>query len=271
MYHVREFRDKGFQIFSGVLNNHIELQAVIDDVKLLGKQFFGEKFSLEKPFVDGKRSELGIFYDSLRYSLSLQRLAASPQILELVNSLGIKHPISMHQDNIRMDEPNRNEVLFHWHQDITYLLGSHNSVTLWIPLGVTNMHYGTIGVKPLSEKRIMPVTFTNNEAGQKRSHLSPKDVLLADRVDDSDEEIIEAELGDIVAFSQYVLHRSRKNNSDNCRWTIQLRYSDLLEPGFVSAGMPIGDRTIFFNTNFYGEANMLIDSTSTRNLTEESF
>ncbi len=271
MHDIKKFQNKGFQNFSGILNGSADLQNVINDIKLLGIEFFGSKFSLEAPFVSGRRSELAIFYESLRYSLSLQRLAVSPQILDLVRSLGIQHPISMHQDNIRMDEPARDEILFHWHQDITYLLGSHNSITLWIPLGITNEHYGTIGVKPLIQKNIMPVTFTNSSVSNKKSNLSPKDVLLADKVNDTDEEIIEAKLGDVVAFSQYLLHRSRRNNSNICRWTIQLRYSDLLEPGFVKAGMPIGDRTIFFNTDYYGAPDMLIDARSTRNLSEENF
>jgi hypothetical protein len=265
------YNDQGFVQFQEIISTEKDLIDVEEELTALGKHFFGPQFNLNLPIEPVSREKISAFYDSLRYSISLTKLSTNSKILALVKELGLEHPIGMNQDNIRMDEPTRDEVLFHWHQDITYLLGSKNSVTLWIPLGKTDLFHGTIGVKPIKEKKIYDFEVVNPEAIKKTNSLSPKDIVLSESVDISDEIAIEANRGDVIAFSQYLLHRSRSNRSNLCRWTIQLRYSDLLEPNFVLSGMPMGDRQTILNCQYYGDFKFTLADNPIESLRAQKF
>ena len=60
--------------------------------------------------------------------------------------------------------------------------------------------------------------------------------------------LINAKPGDLIIFSQFLLHKSTRNFSDKIRWVAQVRHSDLSEKKFKNAGYPFGDReNIFFN------------------------
>ena len=268
---ITNYEKNGYSIFQGFLKNSNSLSNLENTITELGKEFFGINFSLETPLTGENRNKLSDFYTSLRYSLDLQKLAVDSEVLDLIKSLGISHPIGMNQNNIRMDEPTRDDVLFHWHKDITYLLGSRNSITLWIPLGKTDLHHGTIGVKKLTQRKIYDFKFTNEQGMHKKNNLAPKDVVLANEIDTLDEVTLNTERGDIVAFSQYLLHRSRSNNSNSCRWTIQLRYSDLLEPGFIESGLPMGDREIITNVKYYGDFIHSYDTEASQTLKGQRF
>lgn len=267
---IANYIENGFGFFSNYLSDNSDLAAVEKYIGELGKSFFGPKFSMFTPF-DYPRDKLSKFYESLRYSLVLQKLAVNDEILKLVKSVGLNQPITMNANNIRMDEPTRDEVLFHWHQDITYLLGSKNSITLWIPLGKTDLTHGTIGVKKLYNKEILEFEVTSSNAAKRKTNMSPKDIVLVDDIDTSDEIVINSNRGDVVVFSQYLLHRSRKNSSQICRWTIQLRYSDLSEEGFIEAGLPIADRTTILNTSYYGKVNYSVSSGSSDKINSQTF
>jgi hypothetical protein len=270
-HRIESFFEKGFSHFVDFLDTEKDLRDVENEICYLGREFFGSKFSLDYSIPLELRDRISPFYDSLRYATSLRKLSTNSKILELVSSLGLAHPIGMNQDNIRMDEPSRDEVLFHWHQDITYLLGSKNSVTLWIPLGKTDLIHGSIGVKEMKEKKIYDFEVTNEKALTKTSNLSPRDVVLSKIVDESDELVIDSKRGDLIAFSQFVLHRSRANKSNLCRWTIQLRYSDLLEPGYINSGMPMGDRLTILNCDYYGEIRWKVSNNFQAVLDRQTF
>ena len=57
-----------------------------------------------------------------------------------------------------MPAPGDDEHLFHWHQDFTYLLGSPNAVTIWIPLTEANETRGSVEIVPHSHRQgVLPV------------------------------------------------------------------------------------------------------------------
>ena len=88
----------------------------------------------------------------------------------------------MHSYNLRMDLPEEDEFLFHWHQDSTYLLGSANALTYWIPLvPVSRASVGSIAVIPGSHRdgiRAYRTRFDAAGGPPPRLSLSPKDVHL---------------------------------------------------------------------------------------------
>jgi hypothetical protein len=47
------------------------------------------------------------------------------------------------------------------------------------------------------------------------------------------------EVGDLLIFSAFLVHRSGENITKNIRWSIQLRYNNMAEPTFKERGFPM--------------------------------
>jgi len=194
-------------------------------------------------------------YSGLRYLPSLFQFASNNANIDIAKQFGLRVPALMHSCNIRMDLPNRNEFMFHWHQDITYLLGSMNALTFWVPLTKVSRADGTIELIPGSHLNgVKPIRFTGSGQPQKGRSMSPKDIFLIDEPFE-DSIFVEAMPGDLVVFSQLLLHRSSPNCSDRIRWTIQLRYADFSEPRFIENNYPMGDSSNIFYTDYMGLKN----------------
>ena len=249
--HIELERD-GFLVLKGFLNEQQLLAPLLNRIQTVGTSL-DPRFSLEDATTIERMSPAHrtALYRSLRYLPELTQLGSSEPILRLVRSLGLREPALMHSYNVRMDLPSEDQFLFHWHQDITYLLGSTNSVTLWIPLGPADAEHGSIEVIPGSHKEgVRPFVFTGDGAVDSTRRLSPKDVHLKD--DPGTGALVSANRQDLVVFSQFLLHKSTPNRSTSPRWTAQLRFSDLRDPDFVAAQFPFGDATNIYHTSYLG-------------------
>ncbi|MFN0314721.1 MAG: phytanoyl-CoA dioxygenase family protein [Burkholderiales bacterium] len=245
-----QYDSQGLLVLPGVLSRSAELRAVVDEIEELGRTFRAD-FALSDSaalamFTDKAR---GNFYRALRYLPSLAALGGCEYFRGLCQSLGLRFPALMRSYNIRMDTPGADEHLFHWHQDVTYLLGSLNSVTLWLPLGPADTEHGSVAYIPSSHNALRPFEFTSAEAREKTAQHSPRDIRLCSEPQE-EPRIVTAGAGDLVVFSQFLVHRSTPNRSARCRWTVQLRYSDLCEPQFRDAGFPFGDMTTVARTDY---------------------
>lgn len=205
-------------------------------------------YGLDDPFAgDGLNMPEGqartVFYRSLRYLPSLSRLATSDRMMEIVKGLGLKTPLLMNASNIRMDEGGENPHRFEWHQDFTYLLGSTNSVTFWIPFQHISDELGGLEFVPGSHRTgLFDFHAANAQAAAKGANLGPKDIAL-DRPPEAPGEIAEMVPGEMLAFSQFMLHRSHGHRGSHTRWTAQIRYSDASDADFAGFGAPLGDNT----------------------------
>ena len=236
----KKFAEEGFIVIKGQ-NANEDLSSLAEGITRLGKFFFDHDFRLDSPIKNEFQNQIGPFYKVLRYLPELFRLASSKTILKLVSDLGLEHPLTMNSNNVRFDPPD-NRALFHWHQDTTYLLGSTNAITIWIPLTGANKFQGSIEVIPGSHKSgLFPFRFTNG-LPDKRTRVSPKDIYLTEDPKETPL-MIEVEPCDLVVFSQMLLHRSTPNFSNHPRVTTQLRYSDLKDGEFRNADYPFGDVT----------------------------
>ena len=183
------------------------------------------------------------FYRGLRYLPSLGRLANSHMLTALSKELGLARPIVMNASNIRMDDAGENVNKFHWHQDFTYLLGSKNSITYWIPLQDVSSTLGGIEVVAGSHKKgLAEFEVTNDVAKQKTSHISPNDIVLSSEPSQTATPM-ELNYGEAVVFSQFLLHRSLEHTGHHTRWTVQIRHSDATDAFFREHGCPMGDTT----------------------------
>ena len=248
----REFLKKGYLIIKSSKQLKKNLIEIKKELFLFSKVFNKEIKSLsDKRFykiLKKGSSSRNQYYNTIRYLYSLTELESSKFLKKISLQLNLKLPAVMRSYNIRMDTPHDRKHLFQWHQDITYLLGSLNSITYWIPLTKVNKHYGSIEVIEGSHKNgLYDYKYIGREKLIKNKKMSPKDINLKKKPN-LKSVIISANPGDIIVFSQFLLHRSTKNKSQKIRWVVQVRHTDISEDSFRNAGFPFGDVTnIFFN------------------------
>lgn len=256
---IDALRRDGFAVLRDALSAEAR-EMIAGDIRSVAQAFFGgtpSPFDLQayQPGHPEHPERRGGFYNLLRYVASLSMLGGCPEMMQVSRMLGLATPVVMKASNIRMDLPHEDQFMFHWHQDITYLLGSLNSLTYWIPLTPVNRLNSTIEVIPGSHRSgIAPFRYLGPEAPQKNRVMSPQDIRLVEEPAGPGV-FIEAEPGDVVVFSQLLLHRSTPNRSNMARWTVQVRHTDI-DPGFIAAGCPLGDRAnIFSCPGYYGASS----------------
>ncbi|MDX2074207.1 MAG: phytanoyl-CoA dioxygenase family protein [Alphaproteobacteria bacterium] len=247
-----EFNRDGFLILRGALKEAAAFHALINELENYARTFATD-FSLSNPasVLALAADDRTTLYCGLRYLPSLYRFVSDDLILSISRALGIAFPGIELFNNIRMDLPGEDQYLFQWHQDITYNLGSANCLTYWIPLSKTGAHYGGIEVIPGSHKRgIWPCEVVNPQG--KSGLLTTRDIVITEQPQ-TPPVTLETEFGDLVVFSQMLLHKSLSNRSDNVRWTVQIRHSDFMEPYFRHAAFPMGDLTTLDKTSYLEE------------------
>src|SRR5258708_1155728 len=131
---IPKFDEQGVLVVPDYFAGTQLLDDISKEITTLGR-VFDSKFDLDtatrriEAFKPAARKS---FYGGLRCLASLTRLCSSDELMQTSRNLGLKLPALMRSHNIRMDMPREPEQLFHWHQDISYLLGSLNSLTYWV-------------------------------------------------------------------------------------------------------------------------------------------
>jgi ectoine hydroxylase-related dioxygenase (phytanoyl-CoA dioxygenase family) len=242
------FEDDGYLVLRGALKNIGAFDALMGELKRYA-ECFNDGFELLTPesVLNLSVEERRALYCGLRYLPSLYQFVSCPEILAISKALGLTFPGVELFNNIRMDLPGEDRFLFQWHQDLSYNLGSVNSITYWIPLSRTDAHHGGIEVIRGSHKRgLWPCEVVN--PSRKVGLLSTRDIVITEP--QTPATTIETEFGDIVVFSQLLLHKSLSSRSSNTRWTVQIRHTDFAEPYFREAGFPMGDMTTLDRTSY---------------------
>jgi ectoine hydroxylase-related dioxygenase (phytanoyl-CoA dioxygenase family) len=119
---------------------------------------------------------------------------------------------------------------FGWHQDFAYNVMSGSYVTAWAPLTAAGAHNGSIDIAPVASDRIHPVEirFKRDAAGKS---LGTRDAFIAERLQGQlDAQAIKLEMapGDVALFHNRLVHRSGFNPGPRHRYSVQVRFGDLL-------------------------------------------
>lgn len=104
-----------------------------------------------------------------------------------------------------------------WHQDAGVMMeeaeGS-NIVTCWLPLGDSTIEMGCLEAIPGITEDIGYLIHQKEGGTMIKPELMP----------DTQPMMLECYRGDIVLLSRFTPHRSQPNNSDRCRWSLDLRF-----------------------------------------------
>jgi phytanoyl-CoA hydroxylase len=159
------------------------------------------------------------------------RLQSDELLIEYLQTLGLKQPIINTRPLISISSKKTAKNDNYWkvpaHQDWPSTQGSINGLTCWIPLVDTDKKLGCLEVIPKSH--LLGCLDHDEETGVPLLKYS-----LCD-----DWQSIEMQVGDVLFFNYFTIHRSGTNSTDNkIRWSLHLRYDDAAEESFVRRKFP---------------------------------
>jgi len=204
---LKALRKKYFEIFNTVskLTNGIKVKNDSDLIKLYNSK---------------KRFVWEAAYDLRLFEPLLYKLAATEELMNLAKIAGIKKPHFKTVPVLRIDMPEDSNHSYKMHQDYPFSSGSKNSITMWIPLQDVTTKNGCLKIVEGSHKGKKIYKTHKDNIIQSRHKFSFKDV--------------QCKMGDVLIFSQCLVHKSGNNNSKSARFSIQIRFNDLSKKDSIS-------------------------------------
>ena len=187
------------------------------------------------------RKLVGHIFDATSRLMSMHKLSLNPFSIEIAKSFMRTELVQIALDKaIRIDMPRENQYLFPLHQDYTYDPSSKDGLVFWMPLQKTNIENGGLTVYEKSHQggiRNIKVIASDNSSvnGSKMFKMENVDLAAYKKVN------IEVNEGEILVFSNLLLHHSNENLSSKVRLTIQNRFGNFLHPDTILKGWPHGN------------------------------
>ncbi|MGA0559318.1 phytanoyl-CoA dioxygenase family protein [Larkinella sp. VNQ87] len=242
---TEQFKKDGYLLLKNALDT-----SVIEAIYREAREIFAlqiEKVLGTKPDIDNRDAFEQAMYEffekdfdafvstgkTVQHTIELHKLGTSNAILDIVKGVGIEKPsIAVRpamQFNSRFLSKDGST---HWrlgaHQDWRTGQGSLDSVVIWFPMVPADAEIGALQVIPGSHTAGLMQANTTGYAGYITDNLKDEDFIQT-----------EYEVGDVLIFSAFLIHRSGNNVSPNIRWSVQLRYNNLAEPTFIERGYPM--------------------------------
>jgi ectoine hydroxylase-related dioxygenase (phytanoyl-CoA dioxygenase family) len=158
------------------------------------------------------------FYEVFPATTGIISLVSDPLLLSIAEGLGIGTPVPSTLPAIRVDRPGDEQYRTPPHCDYWVSMLSENSVVMWMPLTPLSSDMGLLQAIPGSHKGGM-APFEESSVGGWFTTISS--------YPDSDYVELPIADGQILVFSQNLLHRSGHNSSQKTRVSLQIRYNDL--------------------------------------------
>lgn len=181
-------------------------------------------------------------YDIIKLDPLVYELSSQKEFVDIAKKLGLKNPSFGTRPQVRIDMPNDPKFSFKSHQDYQFNLGSKNSITIWIPLQTVTKNNGALQISKRSHLGLKNYLYgRKNKFNIDLEKNVRKKVLKKDHYDLSLDdkkfnfESIDINIGEALVFSQFLVHKSGLNNSNNIRFTIQLRFTDLADREYAKS------------------------------------
>jgi phytanoyl-CoA hydroxylase len=221
-------KEDGAQILRGVFSKEEtqNLKKLVSAIVEYADQ------GLEDPFERyymGHISDQGVLYDLFQRHPEFQDFAKNPRILDaLVPLLG--EDIMLYVNSL-IFKPKEIDNEVPWHQDFLNRPDEPPKVICWIALDDATKENGCL--------RVIPGSHTKGGYDWYRKEGSAHhDRIREGLIDESQKVYLEMQEGDVLLFSQFMVHGSDATNSDKHRRAFRIAYQSL-DKVFVSRGAPI--------------------------------
>jgi len=244
---LRFYKQNGFLHLKNIFSNEEIGKILIDAKNIFLRQFIEKKYidicKLEDLTEDYFNELLFKLFEEdfecvsnsgkqIQHLISLHSLSLSSKIISLLEENEIKTPIISTRPVLYFNHPKlAKKKVYHTvdaHQDWRSMQGSLNSVVIWIPLVDINRNLGALEILPGSHLKGLITNHIENGFGMvSLSNEESKKIIT-----------VEAEVGDILLFSSFLIHQSGNNISNKPRWSCHFRYNDLDEKTFIQRKFP---------------------------------
>jgi hypothetical protein len=190
---------------------------------------------------DADRAFGGMVYDCMRFHPLIQRLASHPAIVETAAAL-LEAKLCFHvHDQVQFRIDRRDEERFHldWHQDYWFNNSTSHAVTAWIPLVDVPLAKGPVRFIPGSHREALQVRADPNMHAKWDQNALFK---VADPIAFDAGEDVPADAGDVVFLHALSVHRSGLNQTAQNRFTVLVRFSDLMHEELMAKRWKTGLR-----------------------------
>jgi|GEM_PF-6187242 len=230
---LKEYKESGFYLAKNLLNKDY-LSSVRNDIMKVFAIKMGKHKVDDKDLFDLYQFDRASYVTCAKQAhnlISLHQLACNELIVNMLHDFGVSFPSYAAKPVILFSAKQLAENHhFYWkakpHQDWAGLMGSLDSVVAWLPLVPFTKELGFLEIVP-------------------GSHLSGllKHVPSGPTVEISEEheydfQPIPMELGDVLFFSTFSIHRSGENISDLIRLSVNFRYDNNEEINFAERCFP---------------------------------
>ncbi len=256
---INSYKENGYLVIKGLLRPQL-LDQQLKNIYILLLRFHKPDKKLKKmdqpwnslsfhqeviKFREKDPKSFSGFYDCLQSSLSLTRLVTSNKLVECVAGLLELDACELSSvgQECRVDVPNDTRNLAGWHQDFPYF--NHNLLGLktmacWCPLVKLTSKSGYLQVFKKSHLEGM-VSSGVTEKWDKPRDLNDGDNLATQTVpikedaslDQHKIESVKIDLGDVLFFNMFLIHRSGINTSNKIRFSVQNRFHAATSKDFV--------------------------------------
>ncbi len=209
-----EFERQGYIIYRGLFS--------IEEIKALWENIQSS---------DQKENTFGCDQNRLHYhteflsrSGKIRELITQSKIVDVLSKI-IGSDIWVRWDQAISKDPGAS--MMPWHQDNRYTQLKHPYYQVWIPLTKVTADNGALWVQPgqyFMEQTVFPHTYVESFFSCERNIEAPV--------------MIEAEPGDVVVFSSFLLHCTAPNTTNQSRWAYVLEclplhcFDPLVEPPY---------------------------------------
>jgi len=248
---IQEYKKKGYLILNDVYEDNLSfefcetLKNIINsfNIKNISIQNLNQNNrneAIELVLVSLNKLEtldhkyIRVLYDTVRNTDLLNRMINSQKILNAVIQLmGYTNriPLYLKQIACRIDMPQDTTFSLDWHQEAHYSIKGSDFIQLWAPaLNDVNKINGSI--KVLESSNNAGVVETDDyipEVGH--AQYKPKQKII----DQFNEKQIELKFGQVLLFSNILIHKSGDNSSALPRLTFLAHYHNPLNPQFLES------------------------------------
>lgn len=166
-----------------------------------------------------------VIYQAVTRLLSLKKASSLDIVRQVAEELLDSRSLFITGESLRYDPPSEDNLLIPWHQDYTFIQDSRSSIIFWFPL--RDLYHDSGGVKLLPQSHTKGIRLVTAE--EPFPDQGARWVNLHEPVDET-HAISSPPLrsGDVLLMDTLLLHRSRKNRSNEVRWTGQFRVGDFM-------------------------------------------
>lgn len=174
------------------------------------------------------RAHFSALWNASQSLPGLYSMLDHPTLKQLLQLTGMSLFTSAWTPNVRIDCPHEDDYILPDHQDRHYNGGSENACTVYFQLNGISPEKGRLNLRPRSH--LFGSLPYKEETVRPYFHLRPGAWSELENYE------LALEPNDIVVFHMDLVHRSAVNRGDSPRVTLQLRYSNFMDPLFKSSG-----------------------------------